>query len=89
MVAIEIRSWWDSICISIPDRASVVGGIEHEWICVLSESVKTRVVREMSPKAHILALEDQRRGTGVEENLVASCAFDGEAEGFVWPGVSV
>ena len=83
MIAVKIRSGRDSVSISVPDCASVVGGIEHEWICVLPEPVQTRRCWEVSAKAHILALEDQRRGAGVEENLVAPCAFDGEAEGFV------
>ena len=83
MIAVKIRSGRDSVSISVPDRAGVVGRIEHEWVGVLSEPVQTRRSRQMSAKAHILALEDQRRGAGVEENLVTTRAFDGEAEGFV------
>lgn len=39
MIAIKIRSRRDTVRISIPNRARVVGSVEHEWVCMLSKTV--------------------------------------------------
>ena len=58
MIAIEVRSGRYTIRISVPDRARVVGCVQHEWVRVFSKTVQAWDVWKMSPKAHVLALED-------------------------------
>lgn len=69
MVAVEIRSRRHSVCISVPDRPCVVGGVEHERIRALSETIQARAVWQTGPKSHVLAFEDQTRSARVEEHL--------------------
>jgi hypothetical protein len=57
MIAIEIRSRRDTVRISIPNRARVVCGVEHERVSVLPETIQAWRIGKMSPEAHILALE--------------------------------
>lgn len=81
VVSVKVASSGDTVGIARPERTSVVGGVQHEAIRVLSKTVKTWILWESSAEAEVLILEDEGSGRRVEKNLLVGFADHTEGEG--------
>jgi hypothetical protein len=60
--AIKVRAFWDSVCISVPNRACVVGSVQHAVLAISpcchrnSSTCPTYNESECSPKPYKLGL---------------------------------
>lgn len=78
--SIEVRPCRYAVGVAVPERADVVGGVQAEAVCVLSETVEIGMFGERSTQAKVLILEDERCGGGVEEDFFVRFASHLEAE---------
>lgn len=83
VAAVDVGAGGHAKVVEVPERAEVISRVEPEVVRVLAETVQVRVIGEAGPEAHVLRLEDQGRGRGVEKDLLGVGADDGEGEGLL------
>jgi len=69
VVTVEVRSRRDGVSISVPQRANVVGSVETERISMLSEAIKVGIVWQIDSYSPILAFENDRCASRIEQDL--------------------
>jgi hypothetical protein len=79
VVAVEVRSRWNSITVSIPNGSRVIRRVQSVGVGVFPEPIKIWVWRKGCPNVEILVLKHQWGSTRVKEDL-AIRPRDGEAE---------
>jgi hypothetical protein len=72
----------NSIGVTVPESAGVVGGGELERGSVLSQSVDRGVLSKLGSNTYVLVLEDEG-SVGLEQLLAGGLASDGESEGLL------
>jgi hypothetical protein len=84
--SIEVGASWNAVRVTVPESADVVGCVQTKTVRVLAQAVQVRVLREGSPEAKVLVLEDKRGRRRVEEDFFVRLAGDLEAEWALFPG---
>ena len=80
VISIQVLSSRGSVGVSVPERASVVRGVQHERIGVLAQSIQAWVLGQAGTQAQVLTFKDQAGGARIEEYVAVAAADDGEAE---------
>ena len=78
--SVQILALGRPVSITGVDRSGVVGGVEHEGVAMLSQTIQMRVLRQVRLQIEILVLEHELGAGSVEEHLAGVCARDRERE---------
>jgi hypothetical protein len=84
--SVEVCASWNSVRVTVPEGADVVGCVQPKTIRVLSQTVQVRVLRKRSAEAEVLVLEDEGGRGRVEEDFFIRLPGDLEAEWALFPG---
>jgi hypothetical protein len=76
--SIQVGVLGDVRRLRVQQDALVIIRVEAEGVAMLTKTVDVGIIRQLGTQANILLLEDQRNGSGIEENLAVVPTLDSE-----------